>query len=258
MLARFTPSQRLPVLLAATAALWALLFLFAAMAGFGGRYRLHPDDPSLVPPLPRIDLSQAHSPLETLDAYAAIGQRPLFNADRRPAPPPSNGKSDADSAPPPPAAPLEVALTSVVMTKDVQIAIVTDNKSGRSQSVRLGNSLEGDQSGWKLVELEPRKAVFEGSQGRSEVELRVFDGSGGQPPTPVAAAPSAPPARSPRGAANAPAATEQKQETTPEQPAVQQPIPADMSPEQRSEMIRKRIEERRRQMREEAERNNSK
>ena len=251
MLRSFTPNQRLPVLLAAAVALWALVFLIAALAGFGGRYSLHPDDPSLVPALPRIDLSQARSPLETLDAYAVIGQRPLFNPDRRPVP--VSGTAKSDEAPPaPPSLPLDVALTSVVMTKDMKIAIVTDNKSGRSQSVKLGNSLDGDQSGWKLVELASRKAVFEGSQGRSEAELRVFDGTGGQPPTPVAVAPP-PQARPPRGSGQPP---EQKQEA-PEPVAVQQASSGDMTPEQRSEMIRKRIEERRRQMREEAERNNS-
>lgn len=252
MLRRLPPAQRLPVLLAAVGALWALLFLVAAVAGLGGRFRLHPDDPSQVPALPRIDLSQARSPLETLDAYAQIGQRPLFNPDRRPAPPADGSNASADAAaPPPPPTPLDVTLTSVVMTGAVKIAIVTDNKSGNSQSVKVGDMLSGDSSDWKLVELAPRKAVFEGPQGRSEADLRVFDGSGGQAPTPtaVAVAPdqskaqrAAPPPPDPAGNA-----------APPPQPEGEQ-----MTPEQRSEMIRKRIEERRRQMREEAERTNRK
>ncbi|MEZ5543717.1 MAG: hypothetical protein R3F10_00695 [Lysobacteraceae bacterium] len=254
MLRRFPPAQRLPVLLAAVVALWALLFLISALAGLGGRYRLHPDDASLVPPLPQIDLSQARSPLETLDAYAQIGQRPLFNSDRRPVPPSVDPNATADSEPPPAPEPLDVTLTSVVMTGAIKIAILTDNRNGTSQSVKVGDMLAGDASSWKLVELAPRKAVFEGPQGRSEADLRVFDGSGGQAPTPTAAAPApdqgkpqrgAPPPEQQPAAGNAP--------SPPPQAEGEQ-----MTPEQRSEMIRKRIEERRRQMREEAERANRK
>ena len=253
MLRRFPPAQRLPVLLAAVAALWALLFLVAALAGLGGRYRLHPDDPSQVPPLPRIDLSQARSPLETLDAYAQIGQRPLFNPDRRPVPPATDSAAGADSAPPPAPEPLDVTLTSVVMTGAIKIAILTDNKNGTSQSVKVGDMLAGDASSWKLVELAPRKAVFEGPQGRSESELRVFDGSGGQAPTPTAVAAAPDPGKPQRGA---PPPDQQPAAGNAPQPP--QPEGEQMTPEQRSEMIRKRIEERRRQMREEADRANSK
>ncbi len=249
MLRRLPPAQRLPVLLAAVGALWALLFLVAALAGLGGRFRLHPDDPSQVPPLPRIDLSQARSPLETLDAYAQIGQRPLFNPDRRPVPPADGSNAEAEVAPPAAPTPLDVTLTSVVMTGAIKIAIVTDNRNGTSQSVKVGDVLSGDSSDWKLVELAPRKAVFEGPQGRSEADLRVFDGSGGQAPTPTAAA--AP--EQPKGQRAAPPPPEPAGNTAPPQPEGEQ-----MTPEQRSEMIRKRIEERRRQMREEAERTNRK
>jgi general secretion pathway protein N len=254
MLRRLPPAQRLPVLLAAVGALWAFLFLVAALAGLGGRYRLHPDDPSQVPPLPRIDLSQARSPLESLDAYAQIGQRPLFNPDRRPVPPPESSSAGADAAPPPAPTPLDVTLTSVVMSGAVKIAIVTDNKTGNSQSVKIGDALSGDSSDWKLVELAPRKAVFEGPQGRSEAELRVFDGSGGQAPTPTAVAAAAP--EQTKGQRAAPPPPESAANAAPQPPP--QPEGEQMTPEQRSEMIRKRIEERRRQMREEAERTNRK
>lgn len=229
-----TPNQRLPTYLLAAFAGWCLMVAIAAFAGLGSRYGLHPDDASRVPPLPQVDLTRAQSPLEPIDAYAVIGERPLFNADRRPLPPPESDAPAAEEAPPP--APLDVVLTSVVMSGEFKVAIVLDNKGQRTQSVRVGSALEGDQAGWKLVELEARKAVFEGPTGRSELDLRVFDGTGGQPPTPVAA-----PAATPEDAA--------KQEQAPAEAEAQ-------TPESRAELIRKRIEERRRQMREEAERAN--
>ena len=230
-----TPNQRLPTYLLAAFAVWCLMVAIAAFAGLGARYGLHPDDASRVPPLPQVDLTRARSPLEPIDAYAVIGERPLFNADRRPLPPPESDTPEPEAAPPP--APLDVVLTSVVMSGEFKVAIVLDNKGQRTQSVRLGSSLEGDQAGWKLVELQARKAVFEGPTGRSELDLRVFDGTGGQPPTPLAAP------------AVAAAEEGQKPESAPAEGEPQ-------TPESRAELIRKRIEERRRQMREEAERAN--
>lgn len=234
-----TPNQRLPTYLLAAFAGWALVVAIAAFAGLGARYSLHPDDASRVPPLPEVDLSRARSPLQPLDAYAVIGERPLFNDDRKPLPPLVSDAPQPDAAPPP--APLDVVLTSVVMSGEFKVAIVLDAKGSRTQSVRLGSALEGDQAGWKLVELQARKAVFEGPTGRSELDLRVFDGTGGQAPTAIAPPPGAPPANP----------EDPNKPATPPQPEGEA-----QTPESRAELIRKRIEERRRQMREEAERAN--
>ena len=253
---QLTSSQRLPAMLLGVVALWALLFAIAGLTGLGGRYRLHPDDPARVPPLPALDLSRARSPLEPAEAYADIGERPLFNADRRPLPV-DDAKSDAaaGSEEPAPAAPLDIVVTSIIMTPQLQLAIVTDKRSGKSTSVKVGQALEGDMAGWTLKELQARKAVFSGPGGDTATDLRVFDGSGGQSPSPAAVAqateangnpqavaPQAPPPPTPPGAGQA---VEGEAKAAP------------LTPEQRSEMIRRRIEERRRQMREEAARANN-
>lgn len=242
--------QRLPTLLLGAVALWSLLVLVAVYAGLGGRYSLHPDDPSQVPPLPQVDLSRAENPLQPLAEYAVVGERPLFNADRRPLPPPENPDAGPAEAAPP--APLDVLLTSVVLSGDIRIAIVQDKKTNKSQSVRVGNALAGDQAGWKLIELAARKAVFEGPTGRTEAELRVFDGTGGEAPTAMAI-PPAPVSGDPAAIAAAQAAAAAAANGNPAAaPAQDNP----QTPEARAELIRRRIEERRRQMREEAERAN--
>ena len=234
--------QRLPTLLLGTFAAWCLLVLIVVQTGLGERYSLHPDDASRVPELPRLDLSRAQTPLGALTDYAQVGERPLFNADRRPLPPPA-APAGSETAPPA-AQPLDVVLTSVILSGDTRIAIVLDKKANKSQSVKVGDALAGEQSAWKLVELAPRKAVFEGPGGRTDAELRVFDGTGGEAPTAPAVAsseavpppdPGTPPTAAPQP--NAPQAQPQ-------------------TPEERAELIRRRIDERRRQMREEAERAN--
>lgn len=243
-----TSAQRLPALLMGTVAVWALIFAIAALTGLGGRYGLHPDDPASVPPLPELDLSRAHSPLEPVEAYAMIGERPLFNADRRPLPPlPDDAAGLLVEEPPPAPVPLDIAVTSIIMTPQMKLAIVTDNQTGKSQSVKVGDPLDGDQSGWTLMELQSRKAVFSGPAGNSSVDLRVFDGAGGQAPTPVAVS-----ARGEQPDGEPPPQAEPASADT------EAPVKSEaMTAETRAEMIRRRIEERRRQMREQAERSNN-
>lgn len=248
---QLTTSQRLPALLLAVTALWALIFAIAGFAGLAGRYRLHPDDPSRVPPLAAVDLSQARSPLKSVENYADIGERPLFNPDRRPLPPEEEALGDdkGEGQAPVEAMPLDVALTSVILTPKMQIAIITDNRSGKSVSVRVGDALEGEQSAWQLKELGPRKAVFAGPSGNASVDLRVFDGAGGQAPTPALVD------KHEVGSSDSPMQPGQSEQAEP----APEPVAGEaMTPEQRSEMIRRRIEDRRRQMREEAERANKK
>lgn len=224
---------------AATA--WSAAFAVLGVAGLGGRYGTLPDDPGLVSPLPEINLEQAVSTLDGVGSYAAIGDRPLFNFDRRPLPAVSAAPAGGEGDTPAPAPP-EFILTSVIKSGDKQIAIVLHTPSGKSQTVAVGQPLQAELSGWTLVELASRGAVFEGGGGRKSFDLRVFDGTGGQPPTPIDVPPpqTPPPAD---GAAPPPVGADGQ----PQQAAVD-------TPEARAEMIRRRIEERRRQMREEAER----
>lgn len=235
-------TQRLPTLLLGAFALWSVLVVVCVYAGLGGRYSLHPDDPSRVPALPQLDLSRAQTPLGELTDYAQVGERPLFNSDRRPIPVATTPGAETGPTETPP---LDVVLTSVIMSGDTKIAIVLDKKTNKSQSVKLGASLAGDQSAYKLIELEARKAVFEGPSGRSEAGLRVFDGQGGEAPTAIE--PTADP-----NVATAPAQPTPDAQATAGLGNPAQP----QTPESRAELIRRRIEERRRQMREEAERAN--
>jgi general secretion pathway protein N len=184
-------------LLAALAA-WALGVAIVALAGFGGRYRLHPSDPALAPQLPSATVQAAQSTLGPLEMYAAAANRPLFYPDRKPERARvANGGNGADAP-----QPLNVLLTSVILTPSLRMAIVRDVASGKSLRVREGQPLEGGPSGWKLVAVSPRQAVFESEQGRTTLDLRVFNGQGGEPPTPNGLTPQA---VSAANASNAPA-----------------------------------------------------
>lgn len=222
-------------LLLGAVCLWALCVLILALAGLGSRF------PEVVAasapaPLPAVSLTRGVSRLGSLEQYAEVGNRPLLNLSRQPV---AIAAGDGDAGP----AELDVVLTSVLITPHLQLAILTDNKDGSSRRVRVGEMVEG--SNWRLVQLEPRRAMIEGPSGPRTLELRVFDGRSGEMPTLVAGSANAgAPPRSEPAVLSAPPPPKATAEAKPDAPAGNQ--------EDQVEAIRKRIEARRAQMRAEA------
>jgi general secretion pathway protein N len=224
-------SLRPLTLLLGAAALWALCLLVLALGGLGERFP-GPATAAVPPPLPKVSLAPTRSRLGAWESYSEVGARPLMTEDRRPAAVAAMA-SEAGTAE------LDVVLTSVMITPRVKLAVFTDSKDGRSRRVRLGEVVEG--SNWRLL------------------SLRVYDGSGGEAPTPVA---GTDPAQPTPGPAVQPETPSQPPRSPPAPPVAQnaspaatvnRPDPEQMSQEQQVEAIRQRIEARRAQMRAEAE-----
>ena len=162
-------------------ALWALATWALGLAGLGSRIERLPPDPALVQRLPTA-AAGAEDRLGPLAQYAEFGERPLFTADRRPQPFVINPEDE--DAP----AEFEYVLTSVLMTPGLEVAIVQPAEGGESVRLKVGEAPGGAQ-GWQLSSISPRGAVFDGPQGQRTLELRVFDGTGGEPPTAMSAPP---------------------------------------------------------------------
>ncbi|MBS0194278.1 MAG: hypothetical protein JSR34_08520 [Proteobacteria bacterium] len=157
---------------------WALACALIALAGFGGRWKPLPDDSSLAPRLPRLPAATTGSTMGPLDSYAQAYNHPLFFPDRKPAAAHVPGKGGGDDHP------LDATLTSVIITPTLKMAIVQDPKTHQSLRVREGQSLGGAYSAWKLTDIAPRSATFHSdSQGDTSLDLRVFNGKGGEDPT---------------------------------------------------------------------------
>ena len=231
-------------LLLAAACLWALSVLILALSGLGSRFAAAPAD-TTPPPLPNVSLTRSQSRLGPLSDYAEVGARPLLTLDRRPAPALAvDGQAGV--------AELDVVLTSVLITPRLQLAILTDNKDGASRRVRVGETVEG--SNWRLVQLEPRKAVIEGPSGQRTLDLRVFDGKGGPAPTALArAAEAGQQGVAPKDLTAPPLALNPQVVVEPiGKPQPLEPAATQAAQDQQVEAIRRRIEARRAQMRAEA------
>ncbi len=233
-----TPARRISIGLLALAGSFGGLDL-AQRFGLGASYAL-PESVRGDPAAP-LALNREAFKLPGWGEYAIVLDRPIFNEDRQPTPvtdTAASAKSEEATA-----KPLNATLTSIILTPDVKLAIVKNNDTGESEVIRIGRPLAGEQNGWKLVEVSPRGATFEGQGlGRQSLELAVNETGGGVQMVPPASAdgskppPPTPPNGQPQMAAN------------PAQPET------DAASQAHAEEIRRRIEERRRQLREEAER----
>jgi general secretion pathway protein N len=149
---------------------WAAPVWLATGFGLGSQLPGAGGDADAAPSLPSLPPLAAER-MPSADSYSAIGERPLFAEDRRPKPYLLGGSEPAASA--------ALRLTGVLLTGDFGMATFTTEQN-RSLRLRLnGEAVDG----WQLVALQPRQATVIGPGGSQVLELAVFNGQGGEPPT---------------------------------------------------------------------------
>jgi general secretion pathway protein N len=253
---RFDSAGPLTWLLAAIAG-WAVVVLLLAVFGLGGRISTLPEDATMLRDLSDLPRPAAER-LGPLGQYAETASRPLFADDRRPhafslQPGGAEGQAKA----------FDFVLTSVMITPDFKMAIIQAPDGNTAPlRIRLG---EGHESlpNWRLDSIDARSAVFVGPEGERRLDLRIFNGVGGEPPTAMASPnqrPSGRPVQPPR--AQAPAVVTDANQIPVEPPPQPEPAPAarpgsdlpstPMTEQAQMDAIRKRIEARRAQLRQEA------
>lgn len=235
-------------LLAALAG-WAILAWLLALFGMGGSIRPLPADPSLVQALPQLRPPAAER-LGPIAQYSETGARPLFSESRQPEPFFISGEGGEQPQS------FDFVLSSVLITPALKMAILQTTEGGESVRVKLGESPESAPN-WQLVEINPRSVVIAGPEGRQTLELRVFDGAGGQPPTAMPAPAPMPTGpvqqvQPPRRSTAAASDGTQPASADAMSPTVDTAAPAEpeLTTEQQMDLIRKRIEARRAQLRE--------
>ncbi|QNP41381.1 general secretion pathway protein GspN [Lysobacter solisilvae (ex Woo and Kim 2020)] len=240
----------------ATTAAWAVLSLLLALFGMGGRITPAPEDSALVRPLPALPKAVPER-LGPLTQYAETANRPLFADDRRPHPfsLQPQGEDQAKA--------FNYVLTSVMITPAFKMAIIqAPDASTPPLRIKLGEA-DAALPSWTLQSLDPRSAVFVGPEGERRLELRVYNGVGGEAPTAVTktdASPQGRPVVPPAGQAAAVSETPGPQGPAEVAPATAAVAPArtpasptqPMTEQAQMEAIRKRIEARRAQLRQEA------
>lgn len=166
--------------------------------------------------------------LGPLSQYQVVNERPVFNASRQPSLTVDDSGDEITIDDAGPAEMPAMRLTGVVITPDGRFATLSPAEGGDAVVAREGEPLDGDFVGWTVASIEPRAISMRSSEGDSlELELMVHDQVIAEPPKPE-------PPPEPDGEMAQDGGEDGQQLT-------------------RAEEIRRRIEERREQLRREAE-----
>jgi general secretion pathway protein N len=178
--------RRLTPLLGGIAAVLAVVFV-VLFSGLGRT--VHWNSPLPTPPLPEMHNDSGMPTPQPLERYAAIWQRPLFNPDRKPVMRAAGESANLG----------DMELTGIIMTPTLRVALLRSKDGDKDVRIREGTTMPDGSV--KLVQLQPRSAVFEASGTRTELKLPsgapvtplAKAGSNNGTPTPVGAVPNPPP-----------------------------------------------------------------
>ncbi len=218
------------VMLAATSGLLGLVLL-AQWLGWGQGYNWLEENTEDKHEFDVGTIEREQFKLPAEASFSETALRPIFNEDRKPTP---EAPVEAVASDAPPALPLNVVLTGVILTPELQMAMLHDNAKNSTLALKEGMPMPADQGSWTLFKIKPRSVVFKSAADDSvEVELNAAaDG----PKSALAGRPGQIPPFMP-----------------PAMPAPMMPKTENPAPSKQAEDLQRRIEERRRQMREEAE-----
>ncbi len=206
-----------------------------------GRVDIAQIEPSGETSVPRVAVAQPEQGLEVFDEYGEIVRRPVFFSDRRL---PVVVVADADEEPlieeevaeEEPIPDLNASVAGIIITPELRIAMIHDQKTNSTVVMSEGMNLDGEQAAWKLEGIESRRVNFVSVDGRSTgLELEV-NTQGLTRPTRTRAA------------------DEEASPAADEAADGQAPPQADEEALSRAEEIRRRVAERRAELRAEAER----
>lgn len=181
--------------------------------------------------------------LGELERFAVITERPVFFEDRQLPVIEDEEAGDEEALVEAPVVEeipeLEAQVAGIIITPELRLAMIADAKSRETLVLREGMALEGELSAWKLTEIRPRSVRFSTDGGRSaDLELQVETD---------ALAAGAPPSRPPRREQPLPQTADSANSPTSD-------TEAQAAARARAEEIRRRVAERRAQLRAEAER----
>ena len=118
--------------------------------------------------------------LEPFEEYNEILRRPVFFSDRRL---PILQAADFEGEimeivevppDPEPVSELKASVAGIIITPEMRMAMIRDQEANRTVLLREGMSLEGEQAAWRLERIEPRLVSFVSEDGRSTgLELEV-------------------------------------------------------------------------------------
>lgn len=220
---------------------------------WGGSYSWLPDVPTEPDAVLKVPLKESSHRLESEFAFQEINNRSLFSKDRTA---PLKVSKPAETTQDVPKVPLTAQLTGIVLTPNRKVALLRNAGGDQSYRLREGMPFPGELAGWRVMQINARSVIFDGGEGQGQVELKLDVAKG----APTSTAPTIPVVPQVAGAPPVPPVDTSKLATAAAlpmpAPGAPPPPPPPPSADQaaREAEVQRIIEERRAQMRAEAER----
>ena len=133
------------------------------------------DSLSSLPVVPKTTASNEQaSSVDSKVMLEEIGKRPMFNSDRIPFVEAEVVDVD-DPGEKPDINELKAQLTGVVITPEQSYAMILDTTTNQRETYKVGMPLDGEQGGWTLNSIQSRKVTFVSDDDRTaELELEVY------------------------------------------------------------------------------------
>jgi hypothetical protein len=121
---------------------------------------------------------------ESLEEYAVITERPVFNESRLPILDLDEAGDDEELQPEDVEAP-EMQLAGVVITPTLRMATLREKDNPNSLVAFEGRPLEGNFGSWQISKIEPRQVTLTSGDGEEmQLQLQIHDVKIAEPPTP--------------------------------------------------------------------------
>ncbi len=254
---KLSTRRKLTVVLAASCAAMMLFLLLQRQLGWGANFTTLPEGASPPESSPELPQSEFNADMASELTYLEINDRSLFTQTRTA---PTKAVATAEVVKPAiPPVPLTAQLTGVVITPTRKVALLRNAGGDQTYRLREGMPFPGELAGWRVTQISARSVVFDGGADQGQVELKL-DVAKGSPQSGQAGLPFIPQVQ---GNSPVPPMSDNSKFNTAAMampvPGVPPPPPPPPSADQaaREVEVQRIIEERRAQMRAEAERMSS-
>lgn len=162
-------------------AIIVVLLLISSLQMFGwgkgvGNIAIQADNLEDIPKVPQVPVVNVDdTKVDDKMLLEEIAKRPVFNSDRLPFVEPIIEEIVEQSEQAIVINELKAQLTGVVITPEQSYAMILDTTTNQRQTYQVGMPLDGEQGGWTLNSIQSRKVTFVSDDEKiAELELEVY------------------------------------------------------------------------------------
>ena len=153
--------------------------LLMFIGGGVGKVEIDPDNLTALPKIPKIsNVAEESNITDSEKMVANITKRPMFSDTRQPFVEEEGLGEDEEHKEDIVINEINATVTSIVITPEQSYAMILDTTTNQRVTYKVGMPLEGEQGGWTINSIESRKVIFVSDDDKTaELDLEIHKGS---------------------------------------------------------------------------------